>query len=337
MKIIITFIMNQEEHMLLDFIDSEINGLECNEGVEYYDDLVTMNDMQISNNSNYIASSTYTGQNQAQMNQQVQSKPQNIQKNQQGGKPTQQKYTGTVKKLVKGTKISTETSTSSLTPMLKQCVIDDDDEERLMYANTFQFNKSMKTISVGLDANNSFKFTIMLKNNRINKYITLEYTDWVRLMSIESDIRAYFFQAHYVGDGVGHEQTFFCNGELWVRGKKLRSQPLLLFRQLRKRREILTFTEEEFESILTFADIVKFYYQSISHLSTMVNNYYDMYLQFCYVKKKQQLALSDLFAPMNFQMHIFDFARVFHEIPIICKNKLKFDIKNFDLNKDKTQ
>lgn len=36
--------------------------------------------------------------------------------------------------LLKGKKISTETSTSSLAPMLKQCVIDDDDEDRLMYA-----------------------------------------------------------------------------------------------------------------------------------------------------------------------------------------------------------
>lgn len=209
---------------------------------------------------------------------------------------------------------------------------DEIEDNTLALARTHLFSKSTKSISIGLDPEKQFRFSVMLRNNRTNRYFKISYNTWLCFMECVINLQAYFATITCNRNAFGEAELPFLNHDgCTVVGKVVRNEPFIIIRDLssRRKKDIWTITKHELQTIIKFDDIINFSYQSMNHLNTMVFEYYKHYVKTCLNTKKDRLHLLNYFTPPTHQMPFFDFGRLFHEIPICCAKKLKQDLELF--------
>lgn len=68
-------------------------------------------------------------------------------------------------------------------------------------------------------------------------------------------------------------------------------------------------------------------------LEQNVKNYYNQYIERCFVKKFTFLLKNDLMCPTLKSHNLWSYERLFHELPVLCKKKMQLDIDLLIKNK----
>lgn len=203
----------------------------------------------------------------------------------------------------------------------------------LLLAYTYQINNECsKLVSVGFETG-SFQPAILFQN--VNKsFLQLNVFEYINIFLYANEIQSFFNETNSLNVN---------NHYITIKSVIVKKVKHLIikkkFNEKNSSNQKIILKSEEWDILLrlfNFFDVLIFWYRSTAQ---NVFQYYKHYLQLCCEKNLRQLTTEYFFTPNesnNVQpiSHLygstvmFNYSRLFHEIPIICFNRLTQDIFN---------
>lgn len=186
---------------------------------------------------------------------------------------------------------------------------------------------SKKAMSIGFHSD-TFK-PIILVQVFGRSHIVLSLNDWMSI-PVNRDIADIYFS------GGTDQPTFVCSKNIVVKSLlhgRRKERYILLKRtsdNCSSQEVILNKTEwTTLMRLSNFFNTLAFY---LRKGTDSIEEYYNNYVQFCVSKKTNWLTSKDFFIPIIDTDNTYNYSRLFHEIPLLCRERLHRDINAFHLN-----
>lgn len=156
-----------------------------------------------------------------------------------------------------------------------------------------------------------------------SNFVTLSISDWMMLMMSKSQIESWFDNT----EDSSEDKTILSKNMKISRyygplgGKYIYIENL----NCEHINKLVILSEEDFKQCVELDSFLFKYSKQMQVNSVFIDDYYNMYVYYCLSKNINQLSDEDFF-PANDLNNTIDAYRLFKEIPIICKDKLKIDL-----------
>lgn len=193
----------------------------------------------------------------------------------------------------------------------------------LLLAYTHFLNGYAKHISIGYDAD-TFKPSINITHYPIST-INLTPLDWMHLQVNSSEISKCCLQkscAYFKFESISISVIHSSHND----------ENIVIFQHLIKSSNNITLTGHDWMQIAGLLDLYTPIFNWLTLYTSNISNYYGEYVKRCAAKYIDTLKASDFFAIKDASKITFNQLRLFHEIPILCKEKLELDVKLYRLH-----
>lgn len=194
----------------------------------------------------------------------------------------------------------------------------------LVLQNIHSLNESgTKHISIGYDADNSFRVAIILSSTQ--SYVYLTVSDWLSFMLNFFAITNYLRKQNTEDNG----NAFHTSNNIKVSKESVGEQCLIYLENMpRTRLNNGVFLDiKEFDRCMMLDVFIR---QSVKEMQvnpSLIDDYYNWYVYYCHSLQKSALEEKEYFVPFGNPL-TFDSSRLFQEIPIYCEEKLNIDLSN---------
>lgn len=185
-----------------------------------------------------------------------------------------------------------------------------------------------KTVNIGYD-NKTF-LPVIVFHNVGKSFITLNAIDW---MSVFVNIDA--INKHFTLVSAPNQRNqikFYGSRNIRIKTNRNPYYRSITLQHKEKPHQKISLTFNEWTMLLQLMDFFNsliFYYKSTME---NVKGYYEDYLRKCYEGAKYQLSRHELFEPRKLNENPFNHSRLFHEIPLMCRDKLYDDVYHYNTN-----
>ncbi len=213
----------------------------------------------------------------------------------------------------------------------------------LLQYSYFLDARHVKLVSIGYN-NDTFTPTILF--HHVGKsYIELNAIDWMSIFLNIDNINKYYFTVTSKENGEQNDSMKKPNTIKFMTTENFSITPCmeqtsslttLLFQQhcqQQQQEQIRIFTLDHTEwlrlhELMDFFNTLIFYYKSTVD---NVKHYYNEYVKKCVEYNKLKLIGVDFFTPQHINHYSYNYSRLFYETPIICHDKLYYDICYFNV------
>lgn len=208
-----------------------------------------------------------------------------------------------------------------------------------------------KHVAVGFLPEEDFRVYILLSSNL--SHVRISITDWLALLHLEAvgSIEKWFSNDEdnllllsFLNDG--NQAVVETEGEenetmLIMQTKNIKVSKLIVnerrliqIENIPQNRvnSLLFLTKEEYKQCQLLDTYFQPLIKQMQANSSLIEDYYELYVYYCINKKKCILNDDEYFVPTGTAI-TFDIYRIFKEIPVICKDRLFKDLSIFGLNK----
>lgn len=185
----------------------------------------------------------------------------------------------------------------------------------------FLNSNANKYIAIGLSPENDFRPTIVLASSM--SHVVFSVPDWIALFCnyMYEPINQWF-------DGdESTENQCLIQKNYKISNFKSEDTRLILIENIPQNRlnNSMFLTQEEYRQCIGMDSYVQPLIKQMQTNSNIIRDYFDLYVGYCFCKKKSQLDDDEFFMPFDNTLNL-DTYRVFKEIPLICENKIKADL-----------
>lgn len=187
----------------------------------------------------------------------------------------------------------------------------------LLLSYTYFLNSSHSShLTIGYN-NKDFTLRIIVFKNNI--FHTLRQADWAVLIKNVEIIENHFNNKYETDFAELPNENAFTQFKLSIR----RGEKCLISVQNNKKLILETPEWQKLYQWLPYINTVAIWYNSVT---LEIQKYYDRYLHYCIQNRVMHLLPHHFFRAVDHSQYFYNNSRIFNEIPIICKNKLRDDI-----------
>lgn len=183
----------------------------------------------------------------------------------------------------------------------------------------FLNNQCTNFVLVGCAPSEKFKPTIIIFLD--DSFVELALSDWVAL-NISNELTHKWFKSDDIKEGlliktnnISIEKKIVC------RNKVLQIQNLPQISS----NNYIELKAEDFQKINEMNTFIQFLMKKLQSHWLVIQDYYNLYIYYCYIKNKNVLDDEDFF--VYDEPKDFDSYRLFREISFLCKDKILLDNK----------
>lgn len=185
---------------------------------------------------------------------------------------------------------------------------------------------SKKAMSIGFDSI-TFKPLIIVQDFN-GSHIVMTIHDWM-FVALNHELAKKFFQ-HDID-----QPAFNCSKNITVQHLFGRRKERLIYLQNTDnshRHCNLSLNAEEYTTLSRLSDFFSTLALYLRKGTNSIEEYYNNYVYYCVMKKQAHLTSKDFFIPIIDTENTYNYSRLFHEIPILCDERLRQDIENYHIN-----
>lgn len=180
-----------------------------------------------------------------------------------------------------------------------------------------------KHVSIGYDAGNNFRLSIILATNQ--SYVHFSVSDWLAFMLNFIELTNYLKQTV----GVDEQIKFHTSNNIKISKENINKRNFIYIENLPRTRlnNGILLDYKEFERCLLLESFIQKCLKEMQVNPPMIDDYYNWYVYHCHSRQKSILDEADYFAPFG-NPTSFDSFRLFQEIPVYCEDKLNADLSH---------
>lgn len=233
----------------------------------------------------------------------------------------------TVKARPKKQKIQKYVPTKIESSNVTKCVIEEEKKQfdvNLLLAYTHFLNGYEKHISIGYNPVTLLPAINIVHNSKSK--IVLTTLDWMHLLANSNEITKCL-----ANNGSAY---FKCDTtSISIIHVSHNNENVIIMQDLFNNANCITLSDQDWMQIYTLFDFYKSMYDWFTLYAHNIKIYYDQYVNNCTLKHVYTLQTHDFFAIEDTYKNTFNQLRLFHEIPVICKQNLILDVELLKLYK----